>query len=324
MCVYFSCNACPTILHHVHNTIRQGGKPSPKDLGCSISQIQYNKYKSRYVSKSGLAKQPSVEHGKFSGTFSKKQALAEDCSEMGIEECTDPLSSLSLDVQMQLETRAQLIFEHWKHVRQSPPLRECWNCKDGGFVREALECENDPENSVNDECYVPIVCLLDWLKNYGITDLAAGRMKSLYDGLRQIPTDASSILESLIDLSCAKSLYKIPPITPYAVARRVVQNNSGTRWKIRIGVYMNRLLPEVLTMSTLHCIMSALDDGSFIVTEPLHMPPLRNRDDPVFESSRYPIVRLPGVQYDENLDIDEEGMSMDKEKKEDDVAPIWK
>lgn len=92
---------------------------------------------------------------------------------------------------------------------------------------------------------------------------------------------------------------------------------------------MNRLLPEILTMSTLHCVMSALDDGSYIVSEPLHMPPLRDRNDAVFESSKYPIVRVPpivkpdgadGAEKDEVIDmLDESDDEMGgEEKKEDD------
>lgn len=174
------------------------------------------------------------------------------------------------------------------------------------------------------EFYVPIPCLLDWMRNNNsIEDLAAGRVKSLYGGLRQIPTDASSVLESLIDLSNTTSLYKIPLITPYAMAScitdhgNIKENETVHRWKVRIGVYMNRLLPEVLTSFNLHCIMSALDEDSYIVTEPLHLPPMRN--EAVFESSKYPIVRLP-EEYDDDGDdyMDEDDYSMCEEKKEED------
>ena len=150
-----------------------------------------------------------------------------------------------------------------------------------------------------------------------IEDLAAGREKSLYAGLRKIPTDASSVLESLIDLSNATTLYKIPLITPYAMASCIADNENEQRWKVRIGVYMNRLLPEVLTSFNLHCIMSALDEDSYIITEPLHLPPMRN--DAVFESSKYPIVRLPETHNDDDDDyMDEDDISMCEEKKEDD------
>ena len=67
---------------------------------------------------------------------------------------------------------------------------------------------------------------------------------------------------------------------------------------------MNRLLPEVLTASTLHVVMSALDKGSFIVTEALHVPPMINPSDPVFVSAKYPIVRVPGKDETIEVDID--------------------
>ena len=101
------------------------------------------------------------------------------------------------------------------------------------------------------------------------------------------------------------------------MASCIVENEKEHHWKIRIGVYMNRLLPEVLTSFNLHCIMSALDEDSYIVTEPLHLPPMRN--DAVFESSKYPIVRLPEAHDDDDY-MDEDDISMCEEKKEDDDA----
>ena len=54
----------------------------------------------------------------------------------------------------------------------------------------------------------------------------------------------------------------------------------------------------------LHCVMSALDDNSYIVSEPLHMPPIRN--NPVFQSSKYPIVKLPtSIAPTDFMDIDD-------------------
>ena len=153
--------------------------------------------------------------------------------------------------------------------------------------------------------------MLQWLHNDAVLDLAAGRVKSLYGGLRHVKTDAQSVLESLMDLSCPGSLYKIPLITPYAVAVRSTQDNEVT-WKVRIGVYMNRLLPEVLTEKNLHCVMSALDENSYIISEPLHLPPMRSMNDPVFASAKYPIVQMPNVE-------DDDDDPMDEDKKEDDV-----
>lgn len=235
------------------------------------------------------------------------------CLERGLDENVNP-SALSPDIQRELEWRSQQIFEHWKRVRDSKPLLECWHKKDGGFMSQSL---GDVQNTPDNEFYVPIPCLLEWLNSGDVADLAAGRVKSLYNGLRQIDTNATTILESLIDLSCPASLYKIPLITSYAVARRIAQSNNESQWKVRIGVYMNRLLPEVLTEKNLHCVMSALDDDSYIVSEPLHLPPMRDLHDPVFESSKYPIVKMAGTKYnDDDSDVEDE-MSVDEEKKED-------
>ena len=232
---------------------------------------------------------------------------------MGYDEDMVDVQSLSDNVQRQLERRADEIVEYWKVVKSSKPLSECWNAEDGSFVREAVRSAEESEEG---EFYVPIVCLLNWMKQDQIVDLQAGRTKSLYKGLRHVPTDALNILESLIDLSCPQSLYKIPLVTPYAVAHRSVQGSKIT-WQVRIGVYMNRLLPEVLTEKNLHCVMSALDDGSYIVSESLHMPPMRDSNDPVFKSSEYPIVTMPNSKPD-TMDIDEYDMTMGEEKKEDD------
>ena len=69
----------------------------------------------------------------------------------------------------------------------------------------------------------------------------------------------------------------------------------------------------------LHCVMSALDDNSYIVSEPLHMPPITNKNDPVFQSSKYPIVKLPTIAPTDFMDIDDKDDSfMGEEKKEDD------
>ena len=109
--------------------------------------------------------------------------------------------------------------------------------------------------------------LLEWISNGAsgvvVTDLAKGRTASLYNGLRHIPTDGVSVLGALLDLSCPSSLSYIPLVTPYCVARTIHNEDKGSTkgsrmWKIRIGVYMNRLLPEVLTASTLHIVMYRL------------------------------------------------------------------
>jgi len=241
--------------------------------------------------------------------------------EIGVEEST-VLDSLPNDVRERLEERSNQIRSSWKHTKNTPPLRECWHPHDGDFVREAL----GDDISAN-ETHIPIEALVPWARNRNsgvtVTDRLEGRTASLYNGLRHIQTDATSILEALLDLSHTSSLYKIPLITPVAIACVVeAPNNRSCTWKIRIGVYMNRLLPEVLTASTLHVVMSSLDKGSFIVSEALHVPPMRDLGDPVFVSAKYPIVRVPGKDEIIEIDIDEDDMSVEEEKKEADSDKV--
>jgi hypothetical protein len=54
--------------------------------------------------------------------------------------------------------------------------------------------------------------------------------------------------------------------------------------------------------------MSALDEGSYIVSQPLHLPPMRDSNDPVFASAKYPIVQMPEEELDD---------AMNEDKKED-------
>ena len=87
-------------------------------------------------------------------------------------------------------------------------------------------------------------------------------------------------------------------------------------------MYANRLLPEVLTAGTLHCVMSALDEGSYIISKPLHVPPMRGT--PVFQSAKYPVVRMPGTKIDPStiIDVDSDDSMCGEEKKEEAEAPM--
>ena len=283
-------------------------------------------HRSRQISRFGIPRKPKACYDKFTKDITPKQALTEAMLEMDIEEGAS-LDFLPDDVRERLEKRSMEIRSSWKPIKNSPPLRECWHPYSGDFVKEALGGDNVSDT----ESHIPIETLASWAKNEngstGVTviDRAEGRTASLYNGLRHVQTDAISILDALLDLSHTTSLYEIPLITPVAVARTVKTIGDTSRtWKIRIGVYMNRLLPEVLTASTLHVIMSALDEGSFIVSEALHTPPMRNPADPVFVSAKYPIVRVPGK--DETIeilsDIDEDDMSVEEEKKTEDTDRI--
>ena len=280
-------------------------------------------HRSRQISRFGIPRKPKACYDKFTKDITPKQALTEAMLEMDIEEGAS-LDFLPDDVRERLEKRSMEIRSSWKPIKNSQPLRECWHPYSGDFVKEALG-----DNVSDTESHIPIETLASWAKNEngssGVTviDRAEGRTASLYNGLRHVRTDAVSILDALLDLSHTTSLYEIPLITPVAVARTVKTIGDTSRtWKIRIGVYMNRLLPEVLTASTLHVIMSALDEGSFIVSEALHTPPMRNPADPVFVSAKYPIVRVPGKGEIIEIDIDEDDMSVEEEKKTEDTDRI--
>lgn len=227
-------------------------------------------------------------------------------TEAGIEA---DFNSLSAEQKSALTARSQRIFDYWKRIRDSPALQECWQKRHGGFVPAALGNVMKGEN----EFYAPIEVLMEWLENDKIIDLHADRVKSLYGGLRLVETDAASILKSLEDLSCPATLYKIPLLTPVAMAKRATENGSVT-WEVRIGVFMNRLLPEVLTENNLHCIMSALDEDSYIISQQLHLPPMRDPKDPVFASAKYPIVLAPEIIEDDPMDEDK------KEEEDADIA----
>ena len=221
---------------------QQGGKKASK--GSSSLFDQAKKYSDKACNRMAR-RQPAKKMCNPPTQISKKKALAEAISELGYDEDVD-IESLAKDLQSELEQKADEIYSYWKVVKSTKPLDECWDVKDGGFRRDAV----GGDTSIDDEFYVPILCLLNWMKGDDqIVDLNEGRVKSLYNGLCHIPTDALTVLRSLVDLSCPNSLYKIPLITPYAVASRAVKS-SKTTWKVRIGVYINRLLPEVLTAKT--------------------------------------------------------------------------
>lgn len=280
-------------------------------------------HRSRQTSRFGIPRKPKACYDKFTKDITPKQALTEAMIEMDIEEGTS-LDSLPDDVRERLEKRSTEIKSSWKPIKNSPPLRECWHPYSGDFVKEALGDDVSDTKS-----HIPIETLASWARNEngstGVTviDRAEGRAASLYNGLRHVQTDAVSILDALLDLSHTTSLYEIPLITPVAVARTAKTTGDNSRtWNIEIGVYMNRLLPEVLTASTLHIVMSALDEGSFIVSEALHTPPMRDPDDPVFVSAKYPIVRVLGKDEIIEIDIDEDDMSIEEEKKTEDADRI--
>lgn len=191
-----------------------------------------------------------------------------------------------------IDLRAEEIYNFWSTVVQpSKPKMSGWNPDHGG-----LEC---PGNATN---YVPLPALMKWIARKKVKQAPQQpRIKELYNGLCSIPIDMMKVLESLTDLSNPSYLYHIPLIIPYPVVDVLNCSNSSSHsntddenymnWRVVIGIYIHRLLPEVLTMQTLHIIMSALDPGSYRVTEPLHLPPILDKNAAVFQINPYPKVQ---------------------------------
>ena len=284
------------------NPTATDSKSKDTKLGSLLDHAK--KYNDRHTKKCGplgLKRSPPNHVTKFSRTLSRKQAMALSLKENG-HDVTQDASALPDEEKSIVERRAESILLHWKRVKGSTPLKECWNTTHGGFASE----------TVNDPAFVPIAALLSWMKGRkSVHDRFSGRVSSLYGGLRTVKTDATSICQSILDLSCPRSIYKIPLLTPYAVARRSVIGKVTT-WTVTVGIYINRLLPEMLTSDNLHVVMSSLDDGSYIVTEPLHLPPVAT--EKVFESAPSPVVAF----HDES--DDRADLLAEEEKKETDVV----
>lgn len=176
----------------------------------------------------------------------------------------------------------------WANALKRGVVRPGWN----EYGELQAETVNDPD-------HVPCSRLLELLKCNRLTDDHAGQHKRLYNGLRSIPTDTDTVLTSLLQLCSPEGLYEMPLIVPYPVLKVVstVPNNDDDKastgqvtrtYKLEIGVYCNRLLFEVMTQNDLHIVMSALDEGSYCITQPIHLPPMAK--EPAFRSCPYPTV----------------------------------
>ena len=145
---------------------KKGSNRTLDDVGLFAQSSKHcDKYRSHYVSRSGIPRRPDSNYNKFNRTITPKQATAEAMAEMNIEVGTDP-AVLSAEVQGQLQARAEQIIQCWKRVKGTPPLRECWNQKNGAFVREALEASvtsGDADPAI--ERHIPVSVLLEWIKN---------------------------------------------------------------------------------------------------------------------------------------------------------------
>jgi len=199
-----------------------------------------------------------------------------------------------------IEARATAIREQWQQIINNGVQVHGWDIRHGSLLTSA----------VNDPHYVPVPALLKWAAK----DDHQGQCKDLYHGLLSIPTDTRSILTSLAELSSPIGLYDIPLITPYPVLEEMEQITREKlpalqRYRLTIAVYANRLLPEVMMARDLHIIMSALDEFSYRLTQPLESCPVPQK--PVFASAEY-----PKVVVEDTLDDDTEA----EEKKEQDLT----
>ncbi|CAB9507231.1 DNA repair protein RAD5 [Seminavis robusta] len=206
-----------------------------------------------------------------------KQASNEAATEC-IQTPMDATSSLA---------RVHEIQEQWKAVQNSKPYVEPWDKQDGSFL-----------HGKDDDNHVTVRALQAWLdkgvKAGTLVDLHKNRTKELYGGLTRVPIDATDILDALFVLADPNesSIYGVPLVTAYPRMERCSTDSAKKKgstvcWKIQIGVYMHRLLPEIFCCQSLHIVMSALDEGSYRITQPLVLPP---RGKTVFKSAPYPKV----------------------------------
>lgn len=232
----------------------------------------------------------------------------------------------------QLNYRAQEIHQGWmgKH-NEELLLNSGWD-EQGNLDADAIQ---------DDDEYVPLSQLKAWIKKNSVTETCSTTGKrlvepttvALYNGLRHVPSDLSSVLESLCELGHpVKGLYQVPLVLAYPVVQVITETSNGGNssscrtttaggrppkkartsegfsrtYKICIAVYAHRLLPEVITARDLHVIMTALDGGSFQLTQPLHLPPTP-QGPPTFASSPLPevIFTRPDEEQDAQINSHE-------------------
>jgi hypothetical protein len=203
--------------------------------------------------------------------------------------------------------RVHAIQEQWKVIQDCKPCQETWDPRDGSYSL-----------GYGDDNHVTLKGIQRWLergvKDGTLVDLHQDETKELYDGLTSVPIDAMDVLQALVNLAnVEESIYGVPLVTAYPRMERSFSDdhdgsNKATVWKIQLGVYMHRLLPEIFCCQSLHIIMSALDAGSYTITEPLRLLP---EGPKVFESAPYPKVDLEGARSDkegcsvEVIDVDD-------------------
>jgi superfamily II DNA or RNA helicase len=250
----------------------------------------------------------AVKKTKAPPALSKTQAMKEakaDATRSGVE--------LNAG---QLEVQAAQNKVDWANVLTPGTAATLWDAK--GELRRA---------AVQDTDYITCSTVLERLQSEELVDEYAGQHQSLYNGLRNIPVDTATVLASLLELATPEELYETPLITPYTVVQLeathqdTVDGNDATSksgqrlvtrtYQLQIGVYCNRLLFEVMTARDLHIVVSALDQGSYRVTQPLHLPPTPH--EVTFCSSPYPTVVFDDDEEDEGSNDDDSVVDLAKD-----------
>jgi hypothetical protein len=269
-----------TITFHLQEQVQDKATADKKCVGISTTTVTgpfayYKQHSSGSSNKQKSLRKPPSAWAKYCRSITQKQAR---------DEAEDEESR-----KVGAVWEAGEIHSFWSSVVQSKPRKEGWNAEHGG-----LECVGYDPN------YVPLPALKKWISQGGVTHAPQQpRSKELYNGLCSIPIGIEQVLEALTDLSDPTQLYQIPLVIPYPVVEVLPCDNNTTdehiclNWRLVIGVYIHRLLPEIITMDSLHVVMSALDSGSYRVTESLHLPPFIDKKTAVFQSNPYPRVQWP-------------------------------
>jgi hypothetical protein len=156
-----------------------------------------------------------------------------------------------------------------------------------GVAQPCWDEKGDITPFLNDPLTISLASLFEQLKDSALMK-DQEEVKSLYNGLLQIPVDLMKVLESLLELQRpGPEFYDMPMITCYP------RLNNQT---LEIAVYSNRLLFEIMTQTSLQCVMAAFDDKSYIVTKQLDYPP--PCEVPVFSSGGQHVVYEEPVQSD--------------------------
>jgi hypothetical protein len=197
-----------------------------------------------------------------------------------------------------IEERTDEILAAWNESWCSQNLAPQWDPHYGHL----LPC------MVNDEHYVPLQALLS--KGYKYKDGygTAKEAVSPYPGLPSlppVPIDTPTVLKHLATLQSPKGLYQIPLVLTYPRLIPIANTNKQQSYQLQIGIYAHRLLPEVLLeRHLLQTVMAALDEGSYCLEEPLHMPPVPST--PKFASAEFPKLEYPS--HDDDSESDDDGV----------------